>query len=61
MTKRNPIPPGSRPPQSSDGQVSQTQTTHTSNLTYITEDYRGGSTKLTRGIFDGLNSDNKKS
>ncbi|MDO4427408.1 MAG: hypothetical protein Q4B88_04695 [Moraxella sp.] len=61
MTKRNPIPPGSRPPQSNNGQVSQTQTTNTSNLTYITEDYRGGSVKPSNGIFDGLSSGTKKS
>lgn len=61
MTKHNPIPPGSRPSQSNNGQVSQTQTTNTSNLTYITEDYRGDSVKIPNGMFDSLNSGSKKS
>lgn len=57
MTKRNPIPPGSRPPQPNSGQTSQT---NTSNLTYITEDYRSGSIKISNGMFDSANSGKKK-
>lgn len=59
MTSNNPIPPGSRPQGGSVNQTTNTNTPNTSRLTIITEDYRGGSTKIQKTILGKLNSDKK--